>query len=321
LPEIRRRRSRRERLADAVGPDSATASPTDVEFVVQARSQSKMVIRRFLRHRVALISMFVLFAVGLVAFLMPLFWKYGYKDVLSVTESNARPSRSHPFGTDTIGHDMLAQTLRGTQRSLEIAMAVAIASTIIGVLVGAISGYFRGWADAFLMRITDLMLTIPALAIAATLGFKLKGGGSTTLIALVLTFTAWMVTARIIRGEFLALREKEFVEAARACGASHRRIIFRHILPNVLGPVIVSATLTVAGAILTETALSFVGAGVKEPDTSLGLLVATNQRAFRTRPWLFWYPGIIIIIIVLAINFIGDGLRDAFDPRQNRVRS
>jgi len=302
------------------GGPSLPAGP-DREFTVKARSQGQMVFRRFLRHRIAIVSLVLLLLVALGAFIIPIFWKYSYRTILPTAESNAHPSWKHPFGTDTIGHDMLAQTLRGAQKSLEIAALVAVASTFIGVVVGAVAGYFRGWTDAVLMRFTDLVLTIPALAIAATLGFQIHGSGNSLLIAVVLTLTFWMSTARIIRGEFLSLREKEFVEAARASGASDGRIIFKHILPNVVGPMIVSATLAVAAAILTETALSFVGAGVKDPDTSLGLLVATNQRAFRTRPWLFWYPGLLIIIIALTINFIGDGLRDAFDPKQTRVRA
>jgi len=307
--------------ADDNGAGPLPAAGPEREFTVKARSQSQMVVRRFFRHRLAMISLTVLVLVAAAAFIIPLFWKYDYKTILPTAESNARPSWTHPFGTDTIGHDMFAQTLRGAQRSLEIALLVSVGATIIGVLVGATAGYFRGWADAALMRFTDLVLTIPALAIAATLGFQIRGSGSSWLIAAVLVATFWMSTARIIRGEFLSLREKEFVEAARASGASDRRIIFKHILPNVIGPMIVAATLAVALAILTETALSFVGAGVKEPDTSLGLLVATNQRAFRTRPWLFWYPGLLIIVIALTINFIGDGLRDAFDPKQTRVRA
>jgi ABC-type dipeptide/oligopeptide/nickel transport system permease subunit len=302
------------------GPPDQPSQP-DREFTVEARSQRQMVVRRFLHHKLAMTSLVLLVVVAVTAFVFPLFWKYNYKSILPTAESNAHPSWKHPFGTDTIGHDMLAQTLRGTQKSIEIAILVAIGSTIIGVLVGAASGYFRGFTDAVLMRFTDLMLVIPVLAIAATLGYQIKGGGSSLLIAMVLTAFFWMGTARIIRGEFLSLREKEFVEAARASGASDRRIIFKHMLPNVVGPMIVSATLAVASAILVETALSFVGAGVKDPDTSLGLLVATNQRAFNTRPWLFWYPGLIIIIIALTINFIGDGLRDAFDPKQTRVRA
>jgi peptide/nickel transport system permease protein len=170
------------------------------------------------------------------------------------------------------------------------------------------------------MRFTDLALTIPALAIAATLGRQVKGGGW-WLLALIIAGTSWMSIARIIRGEFLSLREKEFVESARAIGASDRRIIFRHMLPNVVGQVIVAATLAVASAILVETALSYLQLGVKRPDASLGLIISEYQRAFATRPWLFWFPGLFIIVIALSINFIGDGLRDALDPKQNRVRA
>jgi peptide/nickel transport system permease protein len=140
------------------------------------------------------------------------------------------------------------------------------------------------------------------------------------VLAIVLGLVLWTALARLIRGEFLSLREKEFVEAARALGAKPTRIIFRHILPNTVGVITVAATLLVANAILLETALSFLGFGVRAPDTSLGLLVSTYQNAFTTRPWLFWWPGLFIITIALTVNFIGDGLRDAFDPRQNRVR-
>jgi peptide/nickel transport system permease protein len=146
-------------------------------------------------------------------------------------------------------------------------------------------------------------------------------GGDWWLLAFILAALTWPTTARIVRGEFLSLREKEYVEAARAIGASDRRIIMKHMLPNVVGAMIVSATLVVAAAILAETALSYLGLGVKRPDTSLGLLVADYQQAFQTRPWLFWFPGLFIIIIALTVNFIGDGLRDAFDPKQTRVRA
>jgi peptide/nickel transport system permease protein len=163
------------------------------------------------------------------------------------------------------------------------------------------------------------MITIPILVIAAVLGQKFGGAGPLVL-AIVLGLVLWTALARLIRGEFLSLREKEFVEAARALGAKPTRIIFRHILPNTVGVITVAATLLVANAILLETALSFLGFGVRAPDTSLGLLVSTYQNAFTTRPWLFWWPGLFIITIALTVNFIGDGLRDAFDPRQNRVR-
>jgi peptide/nickel transport system permease protein len=188
------------------------------------------------------------------------------------------------------------------------------------VLIGAIAGFYRGWTDSVLMRIVDLLLTVPAVVVAATLGRKVHGG-QWWLLGVILGLLAWTSIARIIRGEFLSLREKEFVEAARALGASDRRIIFKHMLPNVVGSIIVNATLVIAGAILLETALSFLGLGVKAPDTSLGLIVSTYQAASTTRPWLFWFPGLFIIVIALTVNFIGDGLRDAFDPKQTRVRA
>jgi peptide/nickel transport system permease protein len=277
-----------------------------------------MVVRRFFRHKLALISLIVFVLVTLAAFLGPHLWRYDYKQI--TPDASQAPSWTHPFGTDDLGRDYLAQVLRGAQKSIQIALMVAVLSTTIGVVIGAISGYFRGWADNGLMRIADLVLTIPVIALAACLSRQLKGG-DWWLLAVILAAVTWPSTARIIRGEFLSLREKEFVEAARAIGASDRRIIAKHMLPNVVGPMIVAATLVVASAILVETALSYLGLGVKRPDTSLGLLVSDYQTAFQSRPWLFWFPGIFIIVIALSINFIGDGMRDAFDPKQTRVRA
>jgi peptide/nickel transport system permease protein len=226
----------------------------------------------------------------------------------------------HPFGQDDLGRDYFALVMRGAQISIVIAFVVGIVSTLIGVIIGALSGYFRGKTEAVLMRFTDVMITIPLLVIAAVLGQKFGGSGPLVL-ALVIGLVTWTGLARLVRGEFLSLREKEFVEAARALGAKPRRIIFKHILPNTVGVITVSATLAIASAILLETALSYLGFGVRAPDTSLGLLVSTYQNAFATRPWLFWWPGLFIITIALCVNFIGDGLRDAYDPRQNRVRA
>jgi len=194
-----------------------------------------------------------------------------------------------------------------------------VVSTVLGVVVGALAGYFRGWVESVLMRITDVFLTIPLLLIAAVVG-QISGGGVVQL-SLLLGLLVWTALARLVRGEFLSLREKEFVEAARAMGASSARIIFRHILPNALGTIIVNATLTIASAIILETVLSFLGFGVQSPDTSLGKLISDYQGAFQTRPWLFWWPGLFIVAIALSVNFIGDGLRDAFDPKQTRVRA
>lgn len=201
-----------------------------------------------------------------------------------------------------------------------MAFIVGIVATTVGTLAGAFAGYFRQKVEAILMRLTDVMITIPVLIIAAIVG-RSFGDSGIVILAVCIGLVTWPTLSRLIRGEFLSLREKEFVEAARALGTSSRRIIFRHILPNTVGVIIVSATLAIANAVLLESALSFLGVGVQPPDVSLGQLIDTYRSAMTTRPWLFWWPGVFIIAIALSINFIGDGLRDAFDPRQTRVRA
>jgi ABC-type dipeptide/oligopeptide/nickel transport system permease subunit len=309
------------------------------EFTIKAMTQRQLVTRRFFRHRGALAGLGAFLFVLVISmssigfFGLPGWYGKSFEtnnevvnggrmtlDVLpSFLDGDWFAWGAWPFGQDNIGRDYFALTMRGAQISLVIALLVGLVSTTIGVLVGALSGYFRGWVEGVLMRITDVFLTIPLLLIAAVVG-KLSGGGALSLAA-VLGLLVWVQLARLVRGEFLSLREKEFVEAARAMGASSGRIIFRHILPNALGTIIVNATLTIASAILLETALSFLGFGVQPPDTSLGKLISDYQQAFQTRPWLFWWPGLFIVAIALSVNFIGDGLRDAFDPKQTRVRA
>ena len=324
------------------GPETAARrpdAPDSHEFTVRARTQRQLVARRFLRHRGAMSALVVFLFVVLLATTsigvgpFPGWWPDSYTatgevvnggrptlDLLpSVIHGGGMQIGAHPFGQDDIGRDYFALTMRGTQRSLTIALLVGLVSTLLGVAVGAIAGFFLGWADSVLMRMTDLVLSIPTLIIAAVLG-RTSGGGAVTL-ALLLGFVVWTSLARLVRGEFLSLREKEFVEAARAMGASPWRIIFRHILPNSMGTIIVNATLTISAAILLETALSYVGLGVQDPDTSLGKMIDDYQQAFQVRPWLFWWPGLFIVAIALSVNFIGDGLRDAFDPKQTRVRA
>ena len=230
------------------------------------------------------------------------------------------PNLSYPFGTDQVGHDMLAQVIRGTQQSMKIALVVMVIATVLGTLWGAAAGFYRGWLDAALMRFVDILLTLPFIAVAIALNANIRGGGAWWALALVLGLLSWTGISRVVRGVVLSLREQEFIEAARAMGASDSRIILRHLVPNAMGVVIVSATIIIAAAILAETALSFIGFGVQAPDTSLGLLITNAQSAVTTRPWLFYFPGVFIILIALTINFIGDGLRDAFDPRQSLVR-
>jgi ABC-type dipeptide/oligopeptide/nickel transport system permease subunit len=293
---------------------------TEREFTVVRRSQTQMVLRRFMAHKLAVGSLIIFILVVVVSLVGGRFWKYGYADITD--EFSSPPSLEHPMGTDDIGHDTLAQVLRGAQKSVQVALLVAFLATTIGTVIGALAGYYRGWIDSALMRFTDLVLTIPSIAILAVLAATVtQQAGNWFFIGLVLALLQWTYIARVVRGTFLSLREKEFVEAARALGASDARIMFRHLLPNATGSIIVNATVTVAIAILLETALSYLGLGIQPPDTSLGLLVSTGQQAATTRPWLFYFPGLVIIVIALTINFVGDGLRDAFDPTQTRVRA
>jgi peptide/nickel transport system permease protein len=277
------------------------------------------VLRRFLQHKLAVVSVFVLVAVILLAFVGGALWHYSYTDI--TPDNSVPPSGTHPFGTDNLGYDEFARVLRGAQRSLEIAFTVAILATVIGTIWGAVAGFYRGWLDSLMMRIADLFLTIPILAAGALLSHHFQTAGWWAL-ALVIACLAWPAVARIVRGQTLSLREKEYVEAAKAMGANDGRIIFRHILPNVIGQIIVVVTIQIAFAILLESSLSYLGFGVQPPDTSLGALISTAQSALQGGLWwLFYFPGIFIILISLSVNFIGDGLRDAFDPAQQRVRA
>jgi ABC-type dipeptide/oligopeptide/nickel transport system permease subunit len=293
-----------------------TTQRTEREFTVKERSQWQMAFRRFLRHRIAAASVVLFVLLILFAFVLPLFWKYKYTEL--TPDFNNSPNWKHPFGTDSLGFDQLAVVMRGTGQSLKVAFTIGILGTGVGALWGTVSGFKAGFVDSALMRLADLLLTIPGLVLAAALANNF--GGSWWIIGLVLAGTSTPYVARVVRGVVLSLREREFIEAARALGATNRRIMVRHLLPNTLPVLIVNATLLIATGILAETALSFVGFGIRPPDTSLGLLITTSQGAVETRPWLFYFPGLFIILIALSVNFIGDGLRDALDPRQTRER-
>jgi len=300
------------------GPSLLTAVAPDA-VAVDARGQVRLVAGRFFRHRVAMVALVVLFVLAVASLFGSSLAGYDY-DELTPDRSEA-PSGEHWFGTDELGRDVFAKTMRGAEKSLQVGLLVALFSTLVGVTIGALAGYYRGLLDALLMRLTDLFLTIPALAVLLVLANRFRGqSGNWISIALVIAAFAWMYQARLTRSEFLALRERDFVEAARALGASDRRIMLRHLLPNAMGTIIVNATLTVAAAILIESALSFLGFGIAPPDTSLGQLVADGAQAARTRWWLFYLPGLWLVAILLCVNFIGDGLRDAFDPRQGQAR-
>jgi len=289
------------------------------EFTVAERKQWQLILRRFTRHRMAMVSIIVLVLLILIAYVGPHFWKYSATQITPDHAFRSAPNLAHPFGTDDAGHDYMARVFRGTQQSLKIAAIVALLSTTIGAPYGAISGLIGGNVDAIMMRLCDLLLVLPLLVVAAALASS-HSGDTVLIVALVLGLLGWPVNARQVRGVVLGLREQEFVEAARAMGAGTWRIVFRHLLPNATGTILVQATLDIAGAILGEAALSFLGLGVQAPDTSLGLLINQARTSVDTLPWLFYLPGVVIILIALTINFIGDGLRDAFDPRQTRQR-
>lgn len=333
-------------MAEDAGVGRADAAGIEPILEAKGLSQGQIVRKRFLGHSGAIIGLVVFAIIFIVAFTsvgyagIPGWWKYSHEDVSPLVNDGA-PTASffppawgeHPFGQDRIGRDLFAMTMRGAQQSITIMIVIGLIAGLIGVIVGALSGYFRGWTEAILMRLTDVIIIIPALLLAAVMaqlaGRRDEGSwfasfasnNGVLAIGIFLGLISWVGLARLMRGEFLSLREREFVDAARISGASNGRIIFKHILPNAIGVLIVNVTLTMSAAILTETALSYLGVGVKAPDTSLGLLISQNQAAFATRPWLFWFPGLFIVLICLSINFIGDGLRDAFDPRQKKFNA
>jgi peptide/nickel transport system permease protein len=316
---------------------TSTAGPPAADQEAKGLSQGQIVRRKFFDNTAAITSLVVFAIIFLLAFTsvgfagIPGWWKYNHTEFLPLLGGGAPTITGpfswgdHPFGQDSIGRDYFAMTMRGTQNSIIIMFIIGLLAGLVGVVIGACSGYFRGWPEAVLMRFTDIVIIIPVVLAAATLGQAVNryvgSGAQIWLLGLFLGLVLWTGLARLVRGEFLTLREREFVDAAKIAGASNRRIIFKHILPNAVGVIIVNTTLLMSSAILLETALSYIGFGVKAPDVSLGLIISQNQEAFQTRPWLFWFPGLFIVLICLCINFIGDGLRDAFDPRQKKFNA
>lgn len=321
--------------------------PESTDPGAQGLSQGQLVRKRFFGHTAAVVSMFVFAGIVVLAFTsigyagIPGWYQYDYIQTPPL-QGRGEPTwelpfafGDHPFGQDRVGRDYFAMTMRGAQLSLIIMFIIGFLGGVLGVIIGGVSGYFRGWVEAVLMRLTDTIIVIPLIILAAVLGSigaqitsrggivdTLFGGSAgVILLGVFVGLVIWTGLARLVRGEFLSLREREFVDAARIAGASDTRIIFKHILPNAVGVIIVNTTLVMASAILLETALSYLGLGVQSPDVSLGKLISDNQQAFTTRPWLFWWPGLFIVGICLSINFIGDGLRDAFDPRQKKFNA
>ncbi len=283
---------------------------------VQARSQWQLFRRKFFRHKAAMVALAVLLGIFSASLAAAQITPYSYEEIdLLAGGTGPTFDGQHYFGTDKIGRDYFSRVLYGTRTSMRVAAIVSILATVIGTIVGAVSGYYGGWIDNALMRFTDLILTLPALPVLLVAS-ALLGSGNPNRVAVILALLLWTSLARIVRGTFLSLREKEFVEAAKASGASDGRIIFRHILPNALSPIIVNATLVVGTAILIEAVLSFLGFGIQPPFPALGALIEEGRDAMLTDWWLVIFPGLTIVAICLCINFLGDGLRDALDPRQ-----
>jgi peptide/nickel transport system permease protein len=302
------------------GQGDAPAGRHGAEVITtKERSQLQLVVGRFLRHRLAVGGLVVLFLLVTFAFIGPLLWEYDHR-VNREIPSSVPPSLAHPFGTSGSGQDVMGMVMRGTQQSLKVALTVGLIVMVMAGLWGAVAGLLGRWIDSLMMRFVDVILVIPALVLVAAIAGNVRGGTTWLPIALILGFFGWPLFSRVVRGVVLSLREQEFIEAARAMGASDARIIFRHLLPNLTAPIIVSATIAMAVAVLAEAGLSFLGLGIQPPDTSLGQQVSLALTAMSTRPWLFYPPGIMVLLIGLTFNFIGDGLRDALDPRQTMVR-
>ena len=324
-----------------------TADPTLVpelgavpDLGFKPRSPSELAWRRFRKHKMAMLGVAVLILLAMYALFGGLLWSHGYCAPLKTTVSGEAwancndtgqklqpPSREHIFGTDVIGRDIFARTIYGGQISLLIGLTATLVEVLLGTLVGVIAAYYGGWVDSLLMRFTEAMLTIPSLflliVMAKFFGGKLPAinllgrelSGSVVVIILIIGITSWMYLARIVRANVLSLREMDYVSAARALGVSNTRIILTHLLPNTFAPIIVSSSLGVASAILSETYVSFFGLGVQVPTASWGNMLESAYKYLATAPWLWFFPGMFILLTVLAINFVGDGLQDAFDPR------
>lgn len=297
---------------------------------VKPRSPVQLALRRFLRHRMALVGVFIMLGILLYIVAGSLRFSEADANYNDTSLSLNPPSAEHPFGTDRVGRDILIRTIYGGQISLLIGLFAVIVEVGLGTLVGALSGYYGGWVDSILMRIAEAVLSIPSLLLLLVMAkffsdkvpdIVLLGrtfSGSVVVIIFIIGLTSWMYLARIVRSSFLSLRESEFVTAARALGASNARIILVHILPNAIAPIIVSSTLGIAAAILTESYISFLGLGVRPPTASWGNMLDGAYQFLETAPWLWIFPGLFVILTVLSINFIGDGLRDALDPRSDK---
>jgi len=270
---------------------------------------------RFMRNRAAVVSLLILSCIVLACVLGPLLLPYSYEDT-DWNQMGIAPTLNgwHLFGTDELGRDLLVRTLVGGRISLTVGLLATLVSVSLGVAWGAVAGFMGGRVDALMMRIVDILYAIPYLLIAIMMVTIL--GRDFYLVVLTISAFSWMDMARVVRGQTLSIRSKEYVEAARAIGVPTWRIIFSHVVPNLLGIVVIYTSITVPGVILTESVLSFLGLGVQEPMTSWGVLIHDGANVMASSPWMIWFPGAALTITLYCANFIGDGMRDALDPKE-----
>lgn len=317
-------------MATSVAESQPQMQPVNLKETYEVRSPWRMALKRFLKHRAAVFGLTIMTLLLLYIIIGSLV--YSEQDS-NFNDSSIRlqgPSQEHPMGTDQVGRDVMARTIYGGQISLIIGVFAMLVSVTLGTIVGAIAGYYGGWLDAILMRLTEAMLSIPSILILLVMAKFFSGkindlefagrtfSGSIIVIILILGGTSWMYLSRIVRSTFLSLKEQEFITAARALGVPNHRIIMAHMLPNAMAPIIVSATLGVGAAIISEAYISFLGLGVAAPSASWGNMLTGGQRFIEDAPWLWGFPSLLIILTVLSINFVGDGLRDALDPRSDK---
>ncbi|BCQ08228.1 ABC transporter permease [Mycobacterium heckeshornense] len=289
-----------------------TAVQSGIEAVAFT-SRRNLVVRRFIRNKPAVAALILLVLLFVGCYALPTLLPYSYT-ALDYDALLQPPSVRHWFGTNALGQDLLARTLRGMQKSMLIGFCVAVISTSIAAAVGSVAGYFGGWRDRALMWLVDLLLVVPSFILIAIVTPRAKQSSSILWLIALLAAFGWMVSSRMVRGVTMSLREREFVRAAKYAGATTHRVIVHHIVPNVASILIIDATLNVGFAILAETGLSFLGFGIQPPDVSLGTLIADGTPSTTTFPWVFLFPAGALVLIVLCTNLTGDGLRDALDP-------
>jgi peptide/nickel transport system permease protein len=314
-------------MTTATATSSAAPLNRADALVKPSFSPGQLVWLRFRRHKMAMVGVVILILILLYCTVGAIFLPESYANFNNTGIKLQSPSLAHPFGTDSVGRDLLARTISGGQISLIIGVSAMLVALVMGTLVGAMAGFYGGIVDSILMRFTEAVFNIPQLFLLIVVGkffaleistielFGRTFSGSVLVIILIIGLTNWTYLARIVRAQYLSLKERDYIHAARAIGTPNRPIIFRHILPNSLAPIIVAATLGVASAILSEAYVSFLGLGVQAPTASWGNLLVSSYDRLQTAPWLWIFPGLLITLTVLAINFVGDGMRDALDPR------